>query len=1060
VTLAAIDSPFSFEQPEWLWLALLVPVLVLASYRSLAGLGALRRIVALLVRSLLLLAIALTLAEVQRVRRNDDLTVMFLMDRSLSVRASTDKQEAYVEDAARNIPPDDRLGLIDFSRHAFLQQLPMKGGYFLERGRLPEMPNAQRTDISGAIRLAMAMFPHDTAKRIVLMSDGNDNMGDVLSEARRAKADGVVIDVAPLWYQLHHEVYVDKMIAPNYAEAGEVVPIRMNIHATQPATGRLDVYHNGAKVPLHPDIAHVSLHAGNNSLILRLPIETEGIQRFEARFVPDDPSMDTHIDNNQAASFSYVSGRGRVALMTMNPSFDEVLLDALAGENIAARMIDVATEVPDLAGLLDYSTIILANVPANAFTDEQQRMLATYVEDTGGGLIMTGGDESFGAGGWIGTPVAEVLPVELEIKHKRIIPRGALAIIMHSCEFPRGNAWGKLVAKKSVDTVSSRDYIGLLAYAAGGENWEVPLQLAANKSAIKAAIDRMFIGDMPDFDTTLRLAVRDLSATDAAQKHIIIISDGDPNPASNGVLNDMVKARITCSTVGVGFGSHVIEPELRRIATTTGGRYHPVRNPNLLPQIFVKESKVVRRPLIVDEPFSPQVFYALSDLLLGVDRSEGIPQLGGLVLTSPKPLAQIPLVRATTDGRDPVLAHWQRGLGRVVAFTSGYWPKWGTRWTQWAKFAKLWAQIVRWTMRQDAPANFDTYTTVEGNTGRIIIEALDTDAEYLNFLNLQAKVINPDQQADSVQFMQTGPGRYEATFDIEQTGQYVANVAVYEEGKYQGSIHTGVSMPFSPEFRELQTNEALMREVAEITGGRILQMNAAGDAVFAHNLPPTESRQPAWDWTLAWLVLPLFLLDVAARRLANWLAISIVVELLIIVVLLFGLHVIYTHWWGVLGVIVLAELVGWTIRFRYIGPLFDWLTHTVTALGRTAERSAAALSQLKSVRDRVREEKTTPSRDREGAVLRPDDEAAKTAAPDPRARFDAGDEAAGKPIKDIREALGGAEKAAPGKKPAKAGPKENEETKPSEATTSRLLKAKRRAQRSPDDQGGPKNSPQ
>ena len=1047
MTAAALDFPFSFAKPEWLWLLALVPVLVIASYRALAGLERTRRAVVLIIRSILVAAVALTLAEVHRVRRSDDLTVIFLMDRSLSVRDQADGQEAYMAAVGADIPPEDRLGVIDFSRTAYLQQLPMKGGYFLERGRLPEVPNPERTDIAGAIRLAMAMFPHDTAKRIVLMSDGNDNMGDVLSEARRARSDGVVIDVAPLWYQLGSEIYFDKMVAPTYAEVGEVVAIRMNIRSTRTASGIIDVYHNGHKVPLKPEIARQTLRPGNNSLVLRLPVESDGLQRFEARFIPGDPRMDTNIGNNRAAGFSYVSGRGKVAVMTMNPDYDRALVEALGDENIRTAVINVVNEVPDMAELLDYSAIILANVPANVFTEEQQRMLAAYVRDTGGGLIMTGGDESFGAGGWIGTPVAEVLPVDLEIKHKRIIPRGALALIMHSCEFPRGNYWGKLVAKKSVDTVSSQDYVGVLAYAGGGEAWEVPLQLAANKGAIKNAIDRMSIGDMPDFDTTMRLAVKDLKATDAAQKHVIIISDGDPSPPSPSVLKDMTAAQITCTTIAVGYGQHVVEPPLRRIASATGGRFYAARNPRKLPQIFVKESKIVRRPLIIDEPFRPRISYGLSDLLVGITPNEGVPDLGGLVLTSPKPLSQIDMVRATSDGRDPVLAHWQRGLGRVVAFTSGYWPKWGAAWTRWAGFSKLWAQIVRWTMRQDAPANFESFTTIEGNQGRIVIEALDADAEYLNFLDLQARLLDPDQNASSVQFMQTGPGRYEATFDIERTGQYITNVAVYQEGEYQGSIHSGVSMPFSPELRELETNEALLEEVAEITGGRILSMNPGSDQVFAHNLPPTLSRKPAWDWALAWLLLPLFLLDVACRRLASWLALSIIVELLIIVVLLFGLNVIYTHWWGVLGVILLAELVGWTIRFQSIGPLFDWLTHTVTALGRMGERSAESLAQLKSVRDRVREDRTggrpttapPPETQRQGAPQ-----------PDPRSRFDSGEEPGARPVGDIQDALGGAKAAPPGdRKTARPGKVDD---KTPEATTARLLKAKRRARRERPDQ--------
>ena len=180
--VADLSLPFDFEQPAWLWLCLLVPLLIVASVRSLAGLDPLRRVLALVVRSLVVILIACCLAGVQHVQRNKDLTVLFLMDRSYSVREREQFEEQYIAAAAKNIPPADRLGLIDFARNAHLQQLPMPGGYFVPPGRLPPMPNTDRTDIASALRLAMAMFPHDTAKRIVLMSDGNDNMGDLITE--------------------------------------------------------------------------------------------------------------------------------------------------------------------------------------------------------------------------------------------------------------------------------------------------------------------------------------------------------------------------------------------------------------------------------------------------------------------------------------------------------------------------------------------------------------------------------------------------------------------------------------------------------------------------------------------------------------------------------------------------------------------------------------------------------------------------------------------------------------------------------------------------------------
>ncbi|MFQ5591284.1 MAG: hypothetical protein ACE5HE_08995, partial [Phycisphaerae bacterium] len=203
--------------------------------------------------------------------------------------------------------------------------------------------------------------------------------------------------------------------------------------------------------------------------------------------------------------------------------------------------------------------------------------------------------------------------------------------------------------------------------------------------------------------------------------------------------------------------------------------------------------------------------------------------------------------------------------------------------------------------------------------------------------------IGPDNKPTQIRFTQTGPGKYEAEFDVEQAGQHLANVHIFDGAKRLGTIRTGLTVPFSPEYRDLLPNEALLRQVVDITGGRWLDSGPQNDNVFSHDLPPTKARRPAWEWLLGWLLLPTFLLDVAVRRLASWLALSIAVEVVVLTVLLFGFGLAYGPWWGIVGAFVLAELVGWTIRSRYIGPLFDSLTHGVTALSHAGMRSTMSL---------------------------------------------------------------------------------------------------------------------
>ena len=1048
MTVFAWALPFDFAQPKWLWLALLAPLLVVASIRSLAGLDAARRALSLVVRSTLVVLIACCLADVQCVKRSRDLTVIFLLDRSHSVESLQDQEEQFVHKVAERIPPNDRLGLIDFAREAYLEQQPMIGGYFIPPGRLPPMPDAERTNVAAALRLAMAMFPHDTAKRMVLLSDGNDNMGDVLTEARRAKADRIPIDIVPQTYQRTNEVFFERMIAPTYAEKGEQVPIRMVANTTQATTATITLTHNGKVVPLSDEQKRISLKPGSNTLSMKLPVTTDGTQTYEATLHVDDPSRDVMARNNTASAFTFVAGGSRALLLSANAAHDRPLADALRSENVEVDLKEFG-ELGDfrLPQMMSYSSIILANIPAATFTQEQQQDLVSYVRDMGSGLILTGGDESFGAGGWIGSPVEEVTPVTFEIKNKRMLPKGALVLVVHSCEIARGNFWAKEMAKKAVDTISSQDYIGVLdySYSPMGENWEVPLQPATNKAAVKARIDRMQNGDMMDFGRIMEMAYKELTVgrgKDAAQKHVILFSDGDPQPPSDKLLDAYAAAKITVSTIGIGWGQHVMEPTLKKVAYRTEGRYYAAKNPNELPQIFVKESKVVRRPLIIDEPFRPSVQDAYSELLSGVDASDVIPPLGGLVLTSVKqnPNVILPLTRRTDDGDDPVLAHWQYGLGKSVVFASGYWPAWGDAWTRWSKFAKFWAQLVRWSFRQEAPANFDTYTKIEGNKGTVVIDALDKDAGYLNNLQLRARLMGPDSRVIPLQFTQRGPGVYQADFDAERSGAYLASVQAGDGQRSLGTIRTGATAPFSPEYRDLKANETVLRQIAEITGGRWIDRPAENTDIFSHDLPPTEAKKPVWDWVLAWLALPVFLLDVAVRRLASWVALSFAAEALLLTVLLFGFDMAHFGFWSVVLALVIAEVVGWTIRHQAIGPFFAYLTHGVTALAQSGERSEASLRKLKGTRDRVREGQTAagdvssiagePERDTIPVVVR-------------KRRFDVGDVRAKQSTGDLADALGGAKRETESDAPRKPASSGENEAGP-ESMTERLLRTKRK----------------
>lgn len=1063
----ALSMPVWFDQPRWFWLLATIPLIVVISLRSLAGLERAQRITAIVLRCLVILALTLALAGIEFVRRNDQVAVMFVLDRSHSVSEELrEKSQSYVQQAARSADRDDRMGVIGVDGEAQVDVIPSRGGLDIPQFGMTLQPD--RTDLAAGLRMAMASFPEGFAKRVVLISDGNENMERLADEVEIAAANGVSIDVIPLQFRHDAEIMFDRVAAPAQAGINTEIPVRLIARSKRPVKAKLTLYHNDLEIPLKDPVISLVGDMQANRFDVPVELSSGGVHHFDARLTPLNPSDDAIAQNNRATAFTFVEDKGRVLILTQPRVTDDVpLLEALQREKLDVDLRGVDALSIDLLKLQEYSAVVLANVAADSFNSQQHQALASYVRDFGGGIVMIGGDESFGAGGWIGKPLEEVSPVNFEIKHKRVIPRGALAIVMHSCEIPRGNYWGVQVAMAAANTISSLDYLGVICYShrMGGPSWDVPMALADDKEGIRRKIHAMENGDMPDFEVLVRQAIQALMTTDAAQRHIIIISDGDPAPPSGTTIQSMISNRITCSTVGIGYGTHVMEAPLRGIAQRTKGRFYPCKNPQTLPQIFIKEAKVVRRGLLDEHAFVPQMLSGVSPMLQGIS-AEGLRPLNGMVLTQAKADCVLPMVRESKEGTDPLLAHWNYETGKMVVFTSGLWRKWGASWASWEQFGQFWAQIVRWVRRQQASADFDVLTRMDGHRGQVVVEALNHEASFLNFLRISGRLMTPSLEQKPLAFVQTGAGRYEASFEVTEHGNYLMNMEYRAPNRQSGLIRAGLSMPYSQEFRDLASNLALLQNAAQRTGGRVLPgIDPQKEQVFSRNLPPVVSRQPMWRWVVAWVLLPLFILDVAGRRLASVLAMSVYVE---VAVFVFMMAVLCTahgpyHWEmgheyvtvlkQVLISLLIAEIVGWSIRRRAIRPTVEYLTAGARYLTRTSQRSKESLTQLKDVSERVRQElqSTTPPPE---AIRRKDDKQDTSPlepAPSPKTRFDMG-ESAGGPAGDLSETLGSAaatKQQAPDQKQA-----DSTQQGPTEDLASRLRKAKRRAQDKLDDRKG------
>ncbi len=364
--------------------------------------------------------------------------------------------------------------------------------------------------------------------------------------------------------------------------------------------------------------------------------------------------------NNRADAFTSVRGKGRVLLIEdwAAPGEYEAMVAALRRSEIEVDLQTSDQLFTSLAELQAYDCVILAGVPRSSgetadnianFSDEQIEMLVRNTETFGCGILMIGGPNALGAGGWANTEIEKAMPVDFQIKNTKVDAVGALAMILHASEIAQGNYWQKRIARAAMEVLGPMDYCGVMQYSGLGDQWlwgdaNGMIRVGPNRQAMLSKISRMTPGDMPDFQPAMDRALKALKVTPASVKHMIIISDGDPTDPSNSILTAFRAADIKISTVAVGAHGPAMSARLQKIATTTGGNYYVATNANALPRIFQREAMRVSRPLVFepDGGIQPQIAYP-HEIVQGLSRD--LPPITGFVLTTAKPssLVQVPI---------------------------------------------------------------------------------------------------------------------------------------------------------------------------------------------------------------------------------------------------------------------------------------------------------------------------------------------------------------------------------------------------------------------------------
>lgn len=839
---------YQFTHPEFLWL--LVPVLAWTAWcflKSGVQTHPWRRRTALTLRVIVALLLLLAIAGFQWKKPLEGMNVFYLIDRSDSVpEPEQGRVIDYVNAASTHRDQSDRGGVLVFGGEAAIEFNPSAA---VELHKINAVIDTKRTDIAAAIRLATAAFPEHGQKRLVLFTDGNENVGDALGALTAARPLGVTMDVVPLTVGRGGDVSVQKLALPGRLLEGQTFESKIFVESDRATTAKLRLFQNDQFIGEQD----VELQEGKNLFSFPQTLDAPGFYNYTVQV---DAPGDVLPQNNRATAFTDVRGDPRVLIVSDQPALDGNLVDALVDARLEVNVVSAPAMTGSLAELRSYDSIILANVSAGDLGMERMRLLESAVRDFGVGLVAIGGDNTFTAGGFRNTPLETTLPISMELNSKKVLPAGALVIVAHATEFPGGNQWARDIAFAALQALGPQDEMGVVMWD-GFDKWLFELQPVGDKRDMGRMIAGMNIGDMPSFQNVMDMAHKELAASTAHLKHMVVFSDGDPTAPTAEQMQGIADSRITVSTVMIG--GHVAPERMIWMADVGGGRFYDVSSPELLPQIFVKESAVILKSAIFEEPFQPQLAVN-SELVRGLGGE--FPLLRGYVTTEPKPRAETPLL---TEKGDPLLAHWNYGLGRAVAFTSDARAKWAADWMNWENYRRFWAQIVNWSLRRLESADFTTEIAIEAGRGTLSVEALDDQGDFRNFLNLQAAVVGPTGERETVRLEQTAPGRYEVAFDTRDVGTYLVNLMELDEEGVRGAMPLGASVNYSPEFNDSAANAYLLERLAAAGGGSILDLNDPATSSFQLNREQTFQPRDLWPWLLRIAIL-LFILDVAIRR--------------------------------------------------------------------------------------------------------------------------------------------------------------------------------------------------
>ncbi|WP_352400387.1 VWA domain-containing protein [Anaerotignum sp.] len=836
-----------FLKPHWLWL---LPIIIgFIWYVAQKGrfASAFQRRLCSGIRIGVCVCIVFAMAMPHISNKSDITSTIFIVDRSASVKNAD--ISSFIREANEARGKKDSVGMVCFGKDAGVEFLPTLEGNLPVGGFLTYVDEGA-SDLASAMKLGGSILPKDAAKRIVLVSDGEETGGDAALEAKVLSTQGVTIDVYPLAQEIGQEVQITALELPALIHKNTAYDIAVCIDSNVDTAAELRLYKGNTLIANEK----IRVTAGESRVVFSDVTAAGGGVSYRAEITPE---KDGQSKNNKFYAYTYIDDVPRVLLIG-DQKDSQGWNDIISSSQLQVDSVTPGAVPVSIDRMQGYDCVVMANVCVETLSEGFLDILEVYVRTLGGGLIVSGGDESFALGGYFHTQLDAMLPVDMELKTEGQEPDLAMVMVIDRSGSMTSGEYGitqlemaKEAAIRSLDGFKEKDQLGIITFDDLFQ-WAVPMTLVSgDKASIEQQIGKIQAGGGTSILPGLTEAVDVLTKTDAKEKHIILLTDGQAEQDGyTPLLTRMKNNGITLSSVAVGGDADTTL--LRKLSSEGNGRYYFTDEFTDLPSIFAKETLLAGKEYLNNRNFYPEQKDA-SAILSAIT---AVPTLGGYVSTTAKSRADSVFI---SDRGEPILSTWQYGLGRTAAWTSDVGGAWTKDWLAASEGSRVLRNTLGWVMNAQMAQNMKL--TAEGGAKKSNLRLEMPFDEKIE--GVVATVLNSKGNAYESKLVMTAPGIYEGEIETAEEGAYVANLEI-EKKEGLENFNTGFALSYPKEYDITQKGLglSLLQQISSASGGRVLE---EGRQVFESEPLGVVSKR---DLTIFFMVLAmlLFLIDIALRR--------------------------------------------------------------------------------------------------------------------------------------------------------------------------------------------------